>query len=171
MRSVNSIWGKSKARAPYWIHWPRIYLIRSLAHCVTNISYWLPLNEGFRCNCIKTNKYVIFVLCVSDSYVSLYQYLVTCGMLHWSSHWTNIWGQTYSGKLFFYCNIFFFLIRFIISTSVVRVKRASVSLFNVIFVLKEKRRDNRVLKIYWPCINSNNMRQATCLKDEVLIFQ
>jgi hypothetical protein len=29
------------------------------------------LNEGFKCNCIKTNKYVIFVLCVSDSYVSL----------------------------------------------------------------------------------------------------
>ena len=49
----------------------RIYRIRSLTHCVTNISHLLPLNEGFRCNCIKTNKYVIFVLCVSDSYVSL----------------------------------------------------------------------------------------------------
>ena len=43
-----------------------IYRIGSLTHCVTNISYWLPLNEGFRCNCMKTNKYVIFVLCVSD---------------------------------------------------------------------------------------------------------
>jgi len=41
---------------------------------------------------------------------------------------------------------------FIISTSVVRAKRAGVSLFNVIFVLKEKRGDNSttsgVLKIY-----------------------
>jgi hypothetical protein len=55
--------GESEARVPYGIYWPRIYRIRPLAHCVTNISYWLPLNEGFRCNCIKTNKYVIFVLC------------------------------------------------------------------------------------------------------------
>jgi hypothetical protein len=53
MGSVNSIWGKSKARAPYWIHWPCIYRIRSLAHCVTNISYWLPLNEGFRLTASK----------------------------------------------------------------------------------------------------------------------
>jgi len=39
------------------------------------------LNEGFKCNCIKTNKYVIFVLCVSDSYVSQYSniwWLVEC---------------------------------------------------------------------------------------------
>ena len=60
-----SLWGESVAWVLYWIHWPRIYRIRSLAHCVTNISYWLHLNEGFRCNGIKTNKYVIFVLCVS----------------------------------------------------------------------------------------------------------
>jgi hypothetical protein len=71
MGSVNSIGGESAAQAPYLIYWPHIYRIRSLTHCVTNISYWLPLYEGFRCNCIKTNKYVIFVLCVSDSYVSL----------------------------------------------------------------------------------------------------
>jgi hypothetical protein len=61
-----SLWGESVAWVLYWIHWPRIYRIRSLAHCVTNISYWLHLNEGFRCNGIKTNKYVICVLCVSD---------------------------------------------------------------------------------------------------------
>ena len=28
--------------------------------------YCLLLNEGFRCNCIKADKYVIVVLCVSD---------------------------------------------------------------------------------------------------------
>ena len=61
-----SLWGESVAWILYWIHWPRIYRIRSLAQCVANISYWLHLNEGFRCNGIKTNKYVIFVLCVSD---------------------------------------------------------------------------------------------------------
>jgi hypothetical protein len=46
-----------------------VYII--LALCVTNTSYWLPLNEGFKCNCIKTYQYVIFVLGVGDSYVSL----------------------------------------------------------------------------------------------------
>ena len=79
---------------------------------------------------------------------------MTYRMLHWSSHWTNIWRQTYSGQLF---NIFKQLIRlFIMSMSVVRVKRAGVSLFNLAFVLKEKRGDNSttnsVLKIYWWCI-------------------
>jgi hypothetical protein len=63
--SVNSIWGVSVARAPYSIYWPRIYRIRSLAHCNEYILL-ITLNEGFRCNCIKTNTYVIFVLCVND---------------------------------------------------------------------------------------------------------
>jgi hypothetical protein len=40
--------------------------------------------------------------------------------------------------------------------SVVREKHAGISLFNVMFVLKEKRGNisttNRVLKNYWPCI-------------------
>ena len=62
--SVNSTWGESEAQASYWIHSPCIYCIKSLAHCVTNMSYWLCLNEGFRCNCIKINKYYNFcVVC------------------------------------------------------------------------------------------------------------
>jgi hypothetical protein len=68
------------------IHWPRIhvYRIRSLAHCVTNISYWLPLNEGFKCNCIKTNKYVIFALCVNDSWICVgIPIFGDFWMLHW----------------------------------------------------------------------------------------
>jgi hypothetical protein len=48
--SLNSPWGEI------------IHLIRSLAYCVANLSYWSSLNEGFRYNCIKTNKYVIVVL-------------------------------------------------------------------------------------------------------------
>ena len=48
---------------PYGIYLPCIYRIRSLVHCVTNISYWLPLNEGFKCNRIKTNKYIFCVVC------------------------------------------------------------------------------------------------------------
>jgi hypothetical protein len=49
---VNSIWGESVALAltPYEIHWLRIYRFRFLTQCVRNISYWLPLNGGFRCN-------------------------------------------------------------------------------------------------------------------------
>ena len=60
-------------------------------------------------------------------------------MLHWSSHKTNIWGQTYSGQFIFVVILKKIIIRlFIISTSLVRAKRAGVSLFNAIFVLKER---------------------------------
>ena len=58
--------GRERSSNPILNSLTRIYRFRSLAHCVTNISYWLHLNEGFRCNCIKTNKYVIFVVCTSD---------------------------------------------------------------------------------------------------------
>ena len=58
--------GRERSSNPILNSLTRIYRFRLLVHCVTNISYWLPLNEGFRCNCIKTNKYVIFVVCTSD---------------------------------------------------------------------------------------------------------
>ena len=74
--------------------------------------------------------------------------------------YNNIWrlvecyiGQviepTFWDKLTVYCNIKKKLIRlFIISTSVVRAKRAGVSLFNVIFVLKEKGEITLLLTVY-----------------------
>jgi len=74
--------------------------------------------------------------------------------------YNNIWrlvecyiGQviepTFWDKLTVYCNIKKKLIRlFIISTSVVKAKRAGVSLFNVIFVLKEKGEITLLLTVY-----------------------
>jgi hypothetical protein len=48
--------------APHMKFTDPVHILLGQYHTVKNISYWLPLNEGFRYNCIKTNKYVKFVL-------------------------------------------------------------------------------------------------------------
>jgi len=58
---------------------------------------------------------------VLQSYWTSYGlYLVTCGMLHWSSHLTNIWGQTFSIIFLLQYKKKKIIRLFMISTSVVR---------------------------------------------------
>jgi hypothetical protein len=58
----------------YGIYWHCIYHIRSLAHCVTYISYWVPNHEGFRSNCTWSHRYDILVLLNGNTFESLLQY-------------------------------------------------------------------------------------------------
>ena len=111
------------------------------------MSYWLCLNEGFRCNCIKINKYYNFCVvckwskCVTitifgdlfnvTSIKSLNQHLGK--NLHWSiviSKKKNL---------------------FIISSSVISAIHFGISLFHVIFVLNEKGEIILLLTMYWIC--------------------
>lgn len=109
-----------------------IYCIRSLARCVTNLSDWLPLNERFRCNYIKTNRNVIFVLCVVA--------LLIFGDLG-NEHYIGQVIESNLGTKLHWSILILKKLRhlFIISSSVVRAKRH----------LCFERNTNRVLKLYW----------------------
>jgi hypothetical protein len=97
-------------------------------------------------------------VCVVCKSVSIYQYLVTCGMLHWSSHWTNIWATNLLGSIIFFIVIF----NRQINTFVYNFNDCCQSetrrglLVQSHFCFERKRgynsTANHVLKIYWQCI-------------------
>jgi hypothetical protein len=123
------------------------------------ISYWLPLNEGFKCNCIKTNKIINCNICVVCK-LFICVAITIFGEL-WNVTLVKSFNQHLGTNLLWSIN---FLLQYL------KKNNTFVYIFNVCcqgetrrclvvqrhLCFERTRGDNsttnRVLKIYWPCI-------------------